>query len=114
MKALFDGQDYMLILDKEADEAKKLRQGQLGANLTGRWDDNDLGKKLILEFGETTQPDGISLEYIPKNKDWGAIERIRIMVNERALQKVEARGWFGTRYGAGDKIEIYNDELHSI
>jgi len=52
MKATFDGQDYMLILDKEKSELLGLRQGKLEAPLTEHWRDKDLGKIVSLELAD--------------------------------------------------------------
>lgn len=111
MKATFDGQDYMLVLDRGAEELRQLRFGEtLEAPLTQPFDGEDLGKMVAVEFAETDAIDGIELNYLPNGaRSWGAIERVQIKINQRAYGYVEQRGQFGTRYdGLGNKIEILN------
>lgn len=110
MKAEFDGQDYMLILDKDQDELLSLWKGKLEAYLTEAFGDKDLGKIVTLELGENKGSDGIEVKYIPKNEIWENIQRIQVKMNKDAYNHVNQRGNFGTRYGIGDKIEIFNGD----
>ena len=111
MKATFDGQDYMLILDKKAQELQGLRQKKLEATLTEDFGDEDFGKLVSLELADNNGSDGIELKYLPEGAEsWEAIQRIQVRMNERAYIHVETRGRFGTRYGMGDKIEIFNGD----
>ncbi len=111
MKATFDGQDYMLMFDKEKRELKRLRQGKLEAPLTEYWGDKDLGKVVSLELADNNGSDGIELKYLPDGAEsWEAIQRVQVRMNERAYSHVETRGQFGTRYNGSDKIEIFNGD----
>ncbi len=111
MKATFDEQDYMLILNKEAEELNQLRRGKtLEASLTQPFDGEDLGKVVSISFSENNAIDGIELKYLPDNAaSWGAILTIQVKINNWAYNHVKQRGQFGTRYdGLGNKIEILN------
>lgn len=111
MKATFDGQDYLLVLDREAEELRQLRSGEtLEAPLTQPFDGEDLGKLVSVEFAETDAIDGIELNYLPNGvRSWDEIERVQVAINQRAAGYVEQSGRFGTRYdGLGNKIEILN------
>ncbi len=110
MKALFDGQDYILMLQRENQELLQLKQGnKLTAKLTRPWGGGDLDKIATLELKENTEIDGIELKYIPENADnWEAIEEVRIRLNNRAYSFIGERGEFGTRYNGSDKIRIVN------
>ncbi|HLC80606.1 MAG TPA: hypothetical protein VJG31_02435 [Candidatus Nanoarchaeia archaeon] len=111
MKATFDGQDYLLILDKKTDELTRLRQEKLEALLTKLWEDNDLGKVISLEFADNNGNDGIELKYLPEGAEsWEAIRKVQVRVNEWAYNHIRDRGQFGTRYGIGDKIEIFDGD----
>jgi len=111
MKATFDGQDYMLILDRKTQELQGVRQGKLEAPLTEHWGDKDLGKLVSLELADNNGSDGIELKYLPEGAEsWEAIQRVQVRINERAYSHVRERGQFGTRYGMGDKIEIFNGD----
>ena len=111
MKATFDGQDYMIMLNKEKSELQGLRQGGLEAPLTEHCGDKDLGKIVSLELADNNGSDGIGLKYLPDGAEsWEAIQRVQVRMNERAYNHVEERGQFGTRYGMGDKIEIFNGD----
>lgn len=111
MKATFDGQDYMLMLDKKTREFQGLRQGRLEAPLTEHWEDKDLGKIVSLELADNNGSDGIELEYLPDGAEsWEAIQRVQVKMNERAYGYVRERGQFGTRYNGSDKIEIINGD----
>ncbi len=112
MKAMFDGQDYMLILDKETGELEQLHQRKLEATLTEPWGDEDLGKIVSLELADNNGSDGIELKNLPENAEsWEAIKQVQIKINESAYSHVKERGRFGTRYGGiGNKIEIFNGD----
>ncbi len=111
MKATFDGQDYMIMLDKEKRELQGLRQGKFEAPLTEHWGDKDLGKVVSLELADNNGSDGIELKYLPDGAEsWEAIQRVQVRMNERAYSHVETRGQFGTRYNGSDKIEIFNGD----
>ena len=108
------GQDYMLMLDKAKNELEELRQKKLEAQLTEAWGDEDLGKLVTLELIDNNGPDGIELTYFPENPEsWEAIQRVQVRVNERVYSHIKQRGGFGTRYGMGDKIEIFNGDPRS-
>lgn len=114
MKATFDGQDYMLMLDKKMQELQGLRQNKLEAPLTEHWGDKDLGKLVSLELADNKGSDGIEVKYLPEDaKSWEAIQRVQVKVNESAYSHIERRGKFGTRYGIGDKIEIFDGDPRS-
>ena len=108
MKAIFDGQDYLLMLERRTSELLKLRQGRIEAPLREAFQpNNDLGKVVSLELADNDGSDGIELKYLPDGaKNWEAIRRVQVKINSRAYRFVEERGQFGTRYGMGDKIEI--------
>ncbi len=111
MKATFDGQDYMLILNRDLEELSQLHLGKtLEASLTQPFDGEDLGKIVSLEFLENDAIDGIELKYLPDGAEsWKTIQRVQVKINDRAYSHIEQRGQFGTRYsGLGDKIEILN------
>ena len=111
MKATFDGQDYMLMLDRGAEELRQLRSGEtLEAPLTQLFDGEDLGKMVRVEFAATDAIDGIELNYLPNGaRSWSEIERVQVKINPRAYGYIEQGGRFGTRYdGLGNKIEILN------
>ena len=111
MKATFDGQDYMFMLDTKKGELQGLRQGRIEAPLTEHWGDKDLGKVVSLELAENTGSDGIELKYLPENAEgWEAIQRIQVRVNEGAYRHITERGQFGTRYNGSDKIEIMDGD----
>ena len=111
MKATFDGQDYTLILDKEKRELQGLRQEKLEAPLKDHWRDEDLGKVVSLEFADNTGNDGIEVKYLPEGAEsWESIKKVQVKMNVGAYRYVESRGQFGTRYGMGDKIEIFNGD----
>ncbi len=114
MKAIFDGQDYMLILDRNAEELTRLRQGKLEAHLTEPWEDKNLGKVVSLELADNGGNDGIELKYLPDcARGWEAIKIVQVKVNERTYGYIRERGQFGTRYGIGDKIEIFDGDPRS-
>ncbi len=110
MKAMFDGQDYMLMLERRTQELQRLREGKLEAPLKQAWEpDKDLGKVVTLELANTNAIDGIELKYLPEGAEsWEAIRRVEVKVNERAYSHVGRHGQFGTRYNGSDKIEIVN------
>ena len=111
MKATFDGQDYMLIFDKDAGEFRQLRRGsQFEAPLTRPFQGDDLGKVVSVEFSDNNEPDGIELRYLPGTaQSWEEIQRVHVKINVRAYNHIEERGTFGTRYDSiGNKIEIFN------
>ena len=111
MKATFDGQDYMLILEKKTQELQRLRQGKLEAPLTEHWGDKNLGKIVSLELADNNGTDGIELKYLPDDAEsWEAIQRVQVKVDERAYRHIRGRGRFGTRYNGSDKIEIMNGD----
>jgi hypothetical protein len=112
MKATFDGQDYMLMLDRSKRELQRLRQEKFEAPLTEHWGNKDLGKVVSLEFADNSGNDGIELKYLPEGAEsWEAIQRVQIKVNERAYSHVKERRQFGTRYNGSDKIEIFDGDL---
>ena len=111
MKATFDGQDYSLMLDKEEKELQRLKQEKFEAPLVEHWGSKDLGKVVSLELADNTGNDGIELKYLPEDaENWEAIQRVQVKINEKAYNYVNERGRFGTRYGGGDKIEIFNGD----
>ena len=111
MKAIFDGQDYILMLDKKTQELQGLQQRKFEAPLTERWGDKDLGKLVSLELADNSGSDGIEIKYLPEGAEsWEAIQRIQVRINKRACSYVRERGQFGTRYNGSDKIEIWNGD----
>lgn len=110
MKAEFDGQDYMLMLERRTQEFQKLRQGKLEAPLKQAWEpDKDLGKVVSLELAENDGMDGIELRHLPEDAEsWEAIQRVQVKLNDRAYNHVMQYGQFGTRYNGSDKVEIVN------
>ncbi len=116
MKAIFNGQDYTLMLERRTQELQRLGQGKLEAPLKQAWEpDKDLGKVVSLELADTDAIDGIELKYLPNSAEsWEAIRRVEVKMNERAYSHVRQHGQFGTRYNGSDKIEIvhgFPDEL---
>tara|TARA_Y100000310_G_scaffold249029_1_gene255037 strand:- start:393 stop:740 length:348 start_codon:yes stop_codon:yes gene_type:complete len=115
MKATFDGEDYMLMLDIETQELQRLRQEKFEAPLTEHWGGEDLDKTVSLEFEDNNGMDGIELKYLPEGvMGWEAIKRVQVKVNERAYNHIRERGQFGTRYNGSDKIEIMNGDPREI
>ena len=110
MKAIFDGADYSLMLERRTQELRKLRQGKLEAPLQQAFEpDKDLGKVVSLELAENDATDGIELKYLPEGSEsWEAIQRIQVKLADRAYNHVMQYGQFGTRYNGSDKIEIIN------
>jgi len=110
MKAIFDGQDYTLMLEKATQELLQLGQGKkLTAKLTRPWGEAEWSKLASLELKENNAIDGIELMYLPEGaENWDVIEQIRVRLNLRAYSFVEQRGEFGTRYNGSDKIRIIN------
>lgn len=107
MRADFDGQDYFCFLDREQDELRKLMKEALSAPLKQAWEEKELGKTVILRYGENNGPDGIDLQFLPDGAEsWNDIEQVQVTVSQRAYNHIEERGRFGTRYGMGNKIEI--------
>lgn len=105
MIPVFDGQDYMLRVSSQ--EIVGLPSASLSANLVDL-SNNDLGKRVILEFGENSGPDGIEFKYLPEDyEDFESIEEVNVKVNQRALDHVKQTGFFGTRYNGSDKVEIF-------
>ena len=111
MKAIFVGQDYMIMLDKDKNELDRLRQEKLEAPLTEDPEGKDLEKIVTLELADNDGPDGIEVKYMPVDAEsWEKIQRVQVRVNKRAYGHIRQRGTFGTRYGMGDKIEIFNGD----
>jgi hypothetical protein len=107
MKSLFDGQDYMLMLEDQ--EMKKLRQSKLEAQLKELFGGADLGKLVTLELGENDGSDGIKLVYLPEDANgWDEIKQVYIKINAWAYKHIEERKEFGTRYNGSDKITIHD------
>ncbi len=108
MEATFDGQDYLLTLDKNTGELQRLCRGEkFEASLRQQWEEGDLGKIVSLEFAENNAIDGIELKYLPDGAEsWEAIKRVQVKINKRAYEHIEQRGTFGTRYNGSDKIEF--------
>ncbi len=115
MKAFVADQDYTIVLELANQELSRVKERELVAQLHDSLRDIPFDKQLRLKYGECDQPDGIELNYLPEDhKGWDDITGILVTVNERALSYVEQRGFFGTRYGLGDKIEIFNGEPHAL
>jgi len=111
MKTTFDGQDYMLMLDKKTQELQELRQRKIESPLTEHWGDKDLGKLVSLELADNNGSDGIELKYLPEDAEsWEAIKRVQVKINYRAYDHVIERGQFGTRYNGSDKIQVMNGD----
>jgi len=109
MRAIFDGQDYLLLLGKKENELVKLLNTNLEAKLEMALKDEDLDKKVILGVGDND--DGIDLKYFPEeHKGWDDIKEIRVKVNQWAYKHILEYGTFETRYNGSDKIEIMNGE----
>ncbi len=111
MKATFDGQDYMLMLDKKTQELQGLLQEKVEAPLTEHFGGKDLKKIISLELADNNESDGIELKYLPDDfKSWESIQKIQVKINSRAYSHIQERGRFGTRYNGSDKIEIFNGD----
>jgi len=109
MIATFDGQDYMLALERHTNDIVRLRDCKLETGLTSFFGDEDLGKRVTLEVADNRGSDGIEVTYLPEDaSSWKKIQTIQVKINERALGYVEERRVFGTRYNGSDKIEIHD------
>jgi len=105
MRAEFDGLDYTLYLDRKKGELENLKSKNLTAQLKKTFSTEDLGKLVILSYGENKGPDGIELVFFPEIT-WDKFQEARVTINERAYQHIQERGSFGTRCNGSDKIEI--------
>jgi hypothetical protein len=110
MKAIFDGQDHTIMLERASHELLQLKQGKkLTAKLTRPWGGAEWDKIASLELKENKAIDGIELMYLPEDaENWEVIEQVRVRLNNRAYNFIEERGEFGTRYNGEDKIKIVN------
>lgn len=110
MIAVFDGQDYLLMLRKETEELQKLKQGKLEAQLQLAYEpDKDSGKKVTVGLAENNCSDGVELTFVREGKEgWNSIREIRIGLNNRAYANLIEHGQVGTRYNGSDKVEIIN------
>lgn len=107
MKATFDGQDYLLTLNRETQDLQELQKKGLEAQLTEQWGTEKLGKLVTLELADNNGSDGIELKYTPCDAEsWEAIQGIQVKINNQAYNYIKERGQFGTRYNGSDKIEI--------
>jgi hypothetical protein len=107
MKAFFDGQDYILILDKAIQELEKLHQHNIKAPLKQYCGSENLDKLVRLGLNENDEIDGIEVTFLPKGfNGWESIERIEVNINNKAYEHIKTKGKFGTRYNGSDKIEI--------
>ena len=106
MRAVFfENMDYLLQVLEE--EFKKLPSNPLEASLRPAFSEGDLGKRVVLEFEDNSQPDGIDLRYLPENaQSFDEIKEIRVRMNGRAYQLIQARRKFGTRYNGSEKVDI--------
>ncbi|MBU0930147.1 MAG: hypothetical protein KJ623_03700 [Nanoarchaeota archaeon] len=116
MKAEFDGQDYMLFLEKGSNELLRLENEKFEAPLKQAWEpENDLGKLVTIELAENGAMDGIELKYFPEDAgSFDEIKNIQVKLNRGAYKQVVKYGQFGTRYNCSDKVEIingYSEEL---
>ena len=111
MIAAFDGQDYLIILDKSDKELDQLIYKNIESGLQSLADGNDLGKKVILEFFSNTNVDGIELTIHPRDrKGWDDIKEIRVQLNKTAYDTLKTSGKCGTRYTSSNCIEIYDGQ----
>jgi hypothetical protein len=70
-------------------------------------DGSDSGKSVHLECGDFEDfGDGISVEYKK--------ETYFVKINNHASSIIDERGYFGTRYGMGEKIDIYISERMQV
>ena len=114
MRAVFNGDDYTLILDRAIRELDWLRySGQkLSAPMERPWKQGAWSDKIAtLEFGKTSHPDGIEMAYVPANaEDWDHIREARFVFNDIAYRHIADRGSFGTRYDGSNKVQIFNGD----
>jgi hypothetical protein len=124
MEAIFDGQDYVVVVDKNSGELQTLASEPLSALLNDRSvipSKAGALRQLVLDFGLPTEKtlllmlddevrqdsDGIRVEYLPENsEEWSSVDTVRVRIAQRALRLLQAQGEVGTRYGMGDKILI--------
>lgn len=110
MRAMFDGQDYMVVLDEEANDWRQLqdRDTVLQAPLGRQWEEGTWGKILSLKVQENTAIDGIEVTYGPEGAEfWDDIQQINVAISWRAHMLLGINHRFGTRYNGSDKIEIF-------
>ncbi len=114
MKAAFDGQDYMIILDDELDEWSKLgeRDAELTASLQKLWEEGLWeNKKVRLRIQENSGTDGIEVTYSPEGAEsWEAIEQINVAIAWRSYILLGIDQMRGSRYIGSDKIEIFKSD----
>ena len=116
MKAIFSGQDYIIMLDEKTQELQQLQQGKkLEASLEQPYDKKSLKKVISLELASNEAIDGIELKYLPeKAGNWEEIQKVQVKLNNWAHNHVMQRGQFGTRYNSSDKIDIYNGDPFKV
>ena len=108
MKAGMIGPDYIIHLDAKEAEFNKLKSQSLETTLIDADTGKDLGKCVILELGETDNPDGIEVNFEPKKRrGWVDITTIRIMLNKRAGENIEHHRRLGTRYAGSNMIDVF-------
>ena len=105
MEAEFDGTDYLLVLDRERNELKKLQQGPLTAKLT--ISEGKVNKDVLLTYGQTKHVDGIEVTYERQGSGFEGIKEIRVEINHWAYSHIARRGRFSARNGS-QTIEIQN------
>ena len=107
MKATFDGQNYLLILDRATQEFERLQQERLEAPLTKpSWGGGrDLGKVVSLEVAEN---DGIELNYLPGGANLETAKVVQVKINEGAYNNIRGIGSVWTRPSDFNKITIIN------
>jgi hypothetical protein len=112
MKTIFDGQDYIIMLDKKTQELQQLQKGKkLEASLEQPYDKKSLKKVVSLELASNEAIDGIELKYLPEEaENWEEIQKVQVKLNDWAYNHVMQRGQFGTRYNGSDKIDIHNGD----
>ena len=99
MKGIFfDNLDIDLYLTQQEFDAVSHKFESLECMLQ-KMDGSDFGRKANIQYEKFEESgDGIEVNY----KD----ETYFIKMNEHALELIDERGHFGTRYGMGEKITI--------
>jgi len=114
MQAVFDGQDYLIVLNGR-EELKKSQDRKIVADLKEIWTGRSLDKKFILRLEENKGSDGIELRYWPRYHGWDKIKVIRVKINQWACNHIQEIGRCGTRYdGLGNKIEFRAEEIPGL
>jgi len=99
MKASFIGQDYLFVLDNG--ELRRLRDEQIETQISVSHSGGDLVRKVIFEFGEHDEVDGIKLTHLSEEGKigWKGIKEVNVKVNQYGYNNLVKYERVGTRDG---------------